>query len=84
MKKLGKLLAAILFGAACGGGIYYFQKYMKEVDKDECMDGFEDDFDEIDEEGNVAEDRSYVNLELDKVVTNLEVETEEFFADDEE
>jgi len=86
MKKLGKLLGAVAFGAAAGAGLYFLKEYIKESDKDETMSGPDNDYDTIDEDGNAeaATSRDYVPLDMSNIETEAEVETEDLISEEEE
>lgn len=97
MKGLGKLLFVAGLGAAAGAGIYYAKKFIEETDAEEVMEGVDDDYDVIDENGEAQskepETRDYVDIpvkdaqtarmELDEAVEN-DIETEELITEDEE
>ena len=96
MKGFGKLLFFAGIGAAAGAGLYYAKKFIEETDAEQVMEGPNDDYDIIDENGEpeVDEEREYVNIpiedanaKLDEAVESAvdeEVETEDLIAEDEE
>jgi len=93
-KKFGKfLVTAAAISGAVAGAYYYLKK------KNEAAEVIEDDFDDFDDfsedleeeeaEDATGEDRSYVDLNLDKakealenVATDAVEKTEEFFDDE--
>lgn len=93
-KKFGKFLmtAAAISGAAAG--VYYYLKKKNESaepieDDFEDFDDFSEDLEEEESEDTADEDRSYVDLNLDKakealenVATDAVEKTEEFFDDE--
>ncbi len=95
-KKFGKFLMAAAAVSGAAAGAYYYLKKKNEAsapieDDFEDFDDFSEDLEEEtdDEAPAAAEDRSYVDLSLDKakealdnVATDAVEKTEEFFDDE--